>query len=95
MRCDEMSSYLLIVFLYNLVRGLENCLHDSNLDVITQALHVLGQAQNMGIPMQTNDRISLMSVLCGKLLHGKSDAIGQSASGSVRHFIQVRFLTSQ
>ena len=36
------------------------------------------------------DCVSLMSVLCGKLIHGKSDAIGQAAASCVRLLLLVR-----
>ena len=70
------------------VRGVENCLHDSNPDVIAPALHVLSQAQSLDMSLD-QDCVSLTSVLCGKLIHGKSDAIGQAAASCVRLLLLV------
>jgi hypothetical protein len=77
-------------FCNNLVRGLENCLHDSNHDVIALALRALSQAQSLDIPLGQDCATSLTSVLCGKLLHGKTDAISQSAASCVSLLILVQ-----
>ena len=77
------------------VRGVENCLHDSNMDVISLALQVISQVQSTNTLLQCVDqsaieaRSRLMSVLCSKLMHGKSDAIGQTAASCARHLILV------